>query len=77
MDTLTQLSAQLAQMALYQVRVDPRWQLGQTYSWEFIEEMGIAGEEMVADTEGFTLTGMSAMVGHMGRLRPMPGAASK
>lgn len=68
---------QLAQMALYQVRVDPRWQLGQTYSWEFIEEMGIAGEEMVADTEGFTLTGMSAMVGHMGRLRPMPGAASK
>lgn len=69
--------ATLNAQALYQVRVDPRWQLGQTYSWEFIEEIGAIGGETVADTEGFTLTGMSAMVGHMGRLRPMPSAASK
>lgn len=67
----------LSLMALYQVRVDPRWQLGQTFSWEFVEELGAIGGDTVPNTEGFTLTGMSAMVGHMGRLRPMPSAASK
>ena len=67
----------LSTLPLYQVRIDPRWQLGQTYSWEFIEEQFTDGDTPIVDTEGFTLTGMSAMVGHLGRLRPMPTAASK
>ena len=73
--TATQLTPQT--LPLYQVRIDPRWQLGQTFSWEFIEEVFVDGGIPYVDTRGFTLTGMSAMIGHLGRLRPMPTVASK
>ncbi len=79
-DSLTQewklKYANLGASQLYQQRYKPRYGLGQSYAFEIIEEQ-YSGLEVVVDSAGFRLTGMSASVARVGGLRRMPTYASR